>query len=233
MSFTRSQILEYQRNACPATAATIAAELARAGEPKPVGGGVAAFRGIDRTGLGPYRSKTESLYARRLDLERAAGRVLGWDYESDRLKLADPLPGGEAVTRGKWMLHDFTVYLPGGLIAWDQVKGAYATQAGMERFRWLCERYRLRWMRLWEYAGGAWRLKYESGRPALTDAIARAAATDAGERSARAAGRKAWDAADYDAAVREYDRLAPHTERDKSCSSDSDGTSSTSTRSPV
>jgi len=39
--------------------------------------------------------------------------------------------------------------------------------------------------------------------------VAHVAAWDAGNRSMRAAGRAGWDADDYDAAVRELDRLLP------------------------
>jgi len=49
----------------------------------------------------------------------------------------------------------------------------------------------------------------ENRRPTLTDALARAAATDAGNASMRAGRRSKWSAADYRAAVAEYDRLMP------------------------
>lgn len=41
----------------------------------------------------------------------------------------------------------------------------------------------------------------------LTQDLARAAATDAGNRSMRKAGRTKWDADDFNAAAQEYDRL--------------------------
>ena len=47
-------------------------------------------------------------------------------------------------------------------------------------------------------------------RPVLTYQLVWAAATDAGNRSMRKAGRKAWNRADYNASVREFHRLAPH-----------------------
>jgi hypothetical protein len=53
------------------------------------------------------------------------------------------------------------------------------------------------------------------GKPVMTDALARAAATDAGNRSMRAAGREKWDAGDYDAAVAEFNRLRPAGEGGK------------------
>lgn len=44
-------------------------------------------------------------------------------------------------------------------------------------------------------------------RLTMTREFARAAATDAGNRSMRAGGRGAWSEADYNAAVAEYERL--------------------------
>jgi len=46
----------------------------------------------------------------------------------------------------------------------------------------------------------------------LTKETARAAATDAGNRSMRKAGRTIWNEDDYNAAVDEFDRLWPATE---------------------
>jgi len=43
----------------------------------------------------------------------------------------------------------------------------------------------------------------------LTRALAYAAATDAGNRAMRAAGRAAWSVDDYNAAAREFARLWP------------------------
>ena len=50
-------------------------------------------------------------------------------------------------------------------------------------------------------------------RITLTRALAWAASMDAGNRSARKAGRKAWASEDLDAAIAEFDRLWPR-ERD-------------------
>jgi len=49
----------------------------------------------------------------------------------------------------------------------------------------------------------------------MTDTIARAAATDAGNRAMRAGGRTAWSVDDYDAAAAEYQRLAQLREREE------------------
>ena len=46
-------------------------------------------------------------------------------------------------------------------------------------------------------------------RPQMTEAIARAAAMDVGNRAMRLAGRKAWSRSDYNASVREFNRLIP------------------------
>lgn len=48
-----------------------------------------------------------------------------------------------------------------------------------------------------------------SARIRATYAIAMAAARDAGNRAARAAGRTAWSHEDYDEAVRTFDRILP------------------------
>lgn len=45
--------------------------------------------------------------------------------------------------------------------------------------------------------------------PTLTRELIHAAATDAGNRSMRSNGRTVWTVDDYNAAVREYDRLDP------------------------
>jgi len=44
----------------------------------------------------------------------------------------------------------------------------------------------------------------------LTEQLARAAATDAGNAHARRHDRHAWNEDDYNAAVAEFDRLIPH-----------------------
>lgn len=46
-------------------------------------------------------------------------------------------------------------------------------------------------------------------RPQLTQQIAFAAAQDVAQRLMRKAGRKVWSEDDYNAAVREYERLWP------------------------
>lgn len=46
-------------------------------------------------------------------------------------------------------------------------------------------------------------------KPKLTRELAWAASTDAGNRAMRKAGRAAWSKDDYNAAVREFDRLWP------------------------
>jgi hypothetical protein len=51
-----------------------------------------------------------------------------------------------------------------------------------------------------------------SGRPVLTDDMARIAGQDAGDRSMRGAGRTTWSKEDYGAAAAEYNRLMPGTQ---------------------
>lgn len=46
----------------------------------------------------------------------------------------------------------------------------------------------------------------------ITDSIARAAATDAGNRAMRAGGRSAWSKKDYAACILEFNRLSKHVQ---------------------
>jgi hypothetical protein len=165
----RAELLALAEHATPAVAADIRSRLAAmsggAKIPAAATGGVAAFNRIDRAAAGCYRSQTEQHYAARLSAQRAAGLILGWDYECDRLKLADPAAGGAGRTRGRWLLHDFAVYYPGGWIAFDQIKGAWADRAGLDKFRWAISAYPRRWLRLWRYERGVWTLAVEGGRP--------------------------------------------------------------------
>jgi hypothetical protein len=116
-------------------------------------GGVLALAAARTPGV---MTKTETLYSLRLNADLS---VLAWDYESDRIKLADKIDGGKA----KWFKVDFTVHHADGRVSWDEVKGGWITDAGMERFRALCARYPRRWIRMWQYKGGKWALKLESG----------------------------------------------------------------------
>ena len=142
------------------SAEAIRRQLAPAvGKAEATGGGVGALR---RSRVPGRKTKTEALYERRLELQREAGEVLGWDYECDRLKLDEPMGGAEG-RRGRWKVSDFVVYLPGGRVVWDEIKGKFDDGKSIERFRWMCQRYPLRHFRLWRYAGGAWTLALESG----------------------------------------------------------------------
>lgn len=161
---TTAQLHALASTANPATAADIRRQLG-AERPARQGGGVSAFHRIERYRLGPFRSKTETYYAARLEAQKHIGQIIGWDYESDRLKLADSIRGGKDKTRDSWFRTDFTVYHAGGFVSWDEVKGGWMTEAGRLRFRWLCERYPVRWLRLWRYEGGVWTLAVEGGRP--------------------------------------------------------------------
>lgn len=51
----------------------------------------------------------------------------------------------------------------------------------------------------------------------MTEALAHAAGTDAGNRSMRAAGRTAWNADDYHTAARAWAALSPHVAADPHC----------------
>jgi hypothetical protein len=148
-----------------ATAEAIRRKLAAEGGRTPRAGGspsgAARLRGCHEAGV---MTGTERRYAAWLDEQRAAGAVVAWWYECDRLKLADPI-GGEQATRAKWKLIDFTVLHRGGAVSWDEIKGAWADKAARERFRWLAEKYPARWLRWWQWADGRWSLAMEGGSP--------------------------------------------------------------------
>jgi hypothetical protein len=141
----------------PDTRRMVEAQLARHPDPPERPTGLAALRAARVPGR---MTKTENLYAMRLEQQKDAGLILAYDYECDRLKLADPVTGG----RCNWFKVDFTVTHADGHTSWDEVKGSWASQRGIERFRWLCSRYPARHLRLWKYESGVWRLALESGR---------------------------------------------------------------------
>lgn len=122
-------------------------------------GGVAALR---RSRVAGQMTKTERLFASRLDQMKAAGLILGYDYECDRLKLAKKIDGGKS----NWLKLDFCLYLPNGRMTWVEVKGGFITDAGRLRFRAACERYPHRHLQMWQWKKGAWTLILESGAPA-------------------------------------------------------------------
>lgn len=67
----------------------------------------------------PYRSQGEVEYAKRLDAERAAGRISEWRYEPMRLLLARPKGG-----KGQWTYTpDFLVVNNDGTMDFHEVKG--------------------------------------------------------------------------------------------------------------
>jgi hypothetical protein len=72
----------------------------------------------------PYRSKWEHAYANHLDMLQAAGRVLAWSYERDRLEIGI----------GARYTPDFAVMVPGDRLEYHEVKG-YRREAAMVRIR--------------------------------------------------------------------------------------------------
>lgn len=60
-------------------------------------------------------------------------------------------------------------------------------------------------------------------RPVMTYELAMAAAADAANRAMRSGGREVWSQEDYNAGVREFDRLFPY--RDEAQQADSFGKS--------
>lgn len=60
-------------------------------------------------------NRTEAAYARLLESDKAAGRVVCWWFESLKLKIADG---------ACWYTPDFLVLLPDGTLELHEVKGA-------------------------------------------------------------------------------------------------------------
>jgi hypothetical protein len=78
-----------------------------------------APRAKGRPAPSPYRSQLEADYAQRLELQRIAGEVLGYDYEGMRLNL-----GG-----GAWYKPDFLILPPSMELTLAEVKGFWREAA--------------------------------------------------------------------------------------------------------
>jgi hypothetical protein len=76
----------------------------------------------------PYRSKWEAEYARYLEIQKAIGRILEWEYEPERLEIG----------AGAYYTPDFRVRrnTPGWppRYEWREVKG-YKREAAMVRLK--------------------------------------------------------------------------------------------------
>lgn len=162
MGISSAELLALADAANPAVGAAIrraAAVVPVVPADPPAGvGGVVAFRSIDRTGLGRFRSKTEAAYAMRLRNQQALGEVLAWDYERLTVRLDAPDAG-----RAVHYRPDFAVWHPGGRMSLDEVKGGWIKDGGLLRWRWACEQFPFLWFRLWQYKAARWSLIGEGG----------------------------------------------------------------------
>jgi hypothetical protein len=64
-------------------------------------------------------NKTEELYAQVLELQKHAGEILRWDFEPEKLRLADKT----------FYTPDFRVILPEGTVEFHEVKGFWRDDA--------------------------------------------------------------------------------------------------------
>lgn len=64
-------------------------------------------------------NKTESLYAQHLDCLKAVGEIARWDFEPEKLRLADRT----------FYTPDFRVIMPDGQIHFHEVKGHWEDDA--------------------------------------------------------------------------------------------------------
>lgn len=120
--------------------------------PRKFQGAVKASGSGEKTGSGvrpwhPYRSKWEADYARtRLDVEKAAGLIRDYGYETERLEIG----------AGAFYTPDFPVTTLDGRKQYREVKG-YRREAAMVRIRAAALRYPDREFVLVTKVNGQWR----------------------------------------------------------------------------
>lgn len=89
-------------------------------------------------------NKLEAAYAQLLEVERKAGLLLRWDYEPERLKLAE----------GSYYTPDFRVQLADGTIEFHETKG-FMREAAAVRLKAASALHPYTF-RLVKRSGGAW-----------------------------------------------------------------------------
>lgn len=103
-------------------------------------------------GLAPRRgrmNKTEMEYRDSLEAARLAGEVLGYEFETLKLRLAD----------GAWYCPDFVVFRADGDIQCVEVKGGFVREASMVRLKVAAERFRFFEFVLAQKKDGEWSSK--------------------------------------------------------------------------
>lgn len=94
-------------------------------------------------------NKTEARYADHLEALKRAGKILRWDYEPEKLRLAT----------GAFYTPDFRVVLPDGTVEFHEVKGRkgesfYAREDAKLKVRFAPEKHPYRFFIVWPQAGG-------------------------------------------------------------------------------
>lgn len=116
-------------------------------------GGVAALAAVRVAGR---MTKTEGLFAQRLDLERAAGLIVGWKYERINFKLE--------AKAGRCLSYrpDFCVWHTDGRVTFDEVKGGWISEVGMMKFRLAVDIFPEFHFRMWQWKKSVWTLIRQS-----------------------------------------------------------------------
>jgi hypothetical protein len=123
-------------------------------EPAKFRGGVAALRAVRVAGR---MTKTERLFANRLDMQKSANVIRGWKYERVNFKLDDPETGRAINYRP-----DFLVWNLDGSVTLIEVKGGWIAEKGMLKFRIAMSLYPEFRFELWQFKGSVWTLLRES-----------------------------------------------------------------------
>ena len=90
-------------------------------------------------------NKTERAYAQHLEFHRVAGDILRWDFEPEKLRLADLT----------YYTPDFRVIYPDGTIEFHEVKGFMRDDA-MVKIKVAAEQHPYRFVMVRRAKGGKW-----------------------------------------------------------------------------
>lgn len=93
-------------------------------------------------------NKTEARYAGELERRRQAGEIVRWDFQPEKLRLADRT----------FYEPDFRVVMPDGLIAWHEVKGHWEDDARV-KIKVAAELHPYRFIAVHEEGRGRWRME--------------------------------------------------------------------------
>ena len=99
----------------------------------------------------PAMNKGETAYSRHLDIQRALGQIVRWDFEPEKFRLAD----------NTYLNVDFRVILPDGTVEFHDVKGRkgdrfYATEDGWLKLKVAAATHPYIFRVVWPAKGGGW-----------------------------------------------------------------------------